>query len=324
MEKWNQEEGSFLSPDESVFEPRHIPGRNNYESGYMPLQKRSKPFLGNGEFMKGQLRQVQKLKEYIYEPQAQENEQYNEIQDPEKLLPQTIAKMIGQIAVQGGRPLNYDIPAPSRRWQRSSIINPYPAFMQPERKAPPTIEDLPEMALPVLEFMDQVKPHIVVGCDRGGRLFSLAMHATWREMHKDQPFPTLDGKIHFTRVSKSESELELQKQMDTIVAQSKKHGTRRGNTVAEDEQLRILFVDDWVIGGGTKRLTERLAARHNAQSFFAVMVGGGADVSGRPSSGIDGLGWNDDSNEVGVNYFSPFSNLPDGSWNERLRAFTCA
>lgn len=164
-------------------------------------------------------------------------------------------------------------------------------------------EQLAEMAVPIVDFIREVRPHIVVGCDRGGRLFSLAVHATWRELEGNAPFPTVDGKVHFARISKSETESVLQKHFDVLVAKAHRQAEIRGASL-DDEKLRILFIDDWVAGGGTRRLTERLAAPHGAQTYFAVMRGGRADVSGMPGDNWAKPAWSDDSETIGVNYVS--------------------
>jgi adenine/guanine phosphoribosyltransferase-like PRPP-binding protein len=177
-------------------------------------------------------------------------------------------------------------------------------------------EDLPEMALPVLEFMEDVQPHIVIGCDRGGRLFSLAMRAAWHHTRSGQPFPTLDGKLHFARVSKSEDFDVLQEKIDQIVEASKRLGKQRGNEIADDEQLRVLFIDDWVIGGGTMRLAQRLMKKHNAQTNFAVMCGEGADVTGKKDLHTH-VSWHDRPEEIGVNYLSTLQENSDGSITQK-------
>lgn len=177
-------------------------------------------------------------------------------------------------------------------------------------------EDLPEMALPILEFMDDVQPHIVIGCDRGGRLFSLAMHAAWRHTRDGQPFPTLDGKLHFARISKSEDPDVLQEKIDEIVEASKRLGEQRGNELAEDEQLRVLFVDDWVIGGGTMRLAQRLMKKYDAQTYFAVMCGGNADATGKRDLHTH-VSWHDRPEEIGVNYLSSIRDNPDGTVTQK-------
>lgn len=178
-------------------------------------------------------------------------------------------------------------------------------------------EDLPELALPILEFIEEIQPHIVIGCDRGGRLFALAMHAAWRETRDGRPFPTLDGKLHFARVSKSEDPDVLQEKIDQIVETSKRFGQQRDNRVGDDEQLRVLFVDDWVIGGGTMRLAQRLMKRHNAQTYFAVMCGQGADATGNIDLGTH-VTWHDRPEEIGVNYLSSLQENSDGTITQKL------
>lgn len=180
-------------------------------------------------------------------------------------------------------------------------------------------EELPEMALPVLEFVERTKPHIVIGCDRGGRLFGLAMHAAWRQTRDSSPFPTLDGKLHFARVSKSEDPDVLQKKIDEIVAMSIQFGRQRGNELATDEQLRVLFVDDWVINGGTMRLAKQLMKKHGAQTFFAVMCGQGADVTGKDELKTR-VSWHDNPDEIGINYLSTLRQNTDGTVTQELKA----
>jgi len=180
-------------------------------------------------------------------------------------------------------------------------------------------EDLPEMALPILEFMEEVQPHIVIGCDRGGRLFGLAMHAAWRQTRDGEPFPTLDGKLHFARISKSEDLSIMQDKVDQIIEMSKQLGTQRGNQLADGEQLRVLFIDDWVIGGGTMRLAQRLMEKHGAQTYFAVMCGEGADATGHEVMNSF-VSWHDHPEEIGVNYLSSVQENPDGTIAQEQKA----
>ncbi len=177
-------------------------------------------------------------------------------------------------------------------------------------------EDLPTMALPVVEFMKEVQPHIVVGCDRGGRMYSLAVHGAWRQVTEGEPFPTLDGKIHFARISTTENEAALQGQFDRLVAAAKAQARMSGQELPDDEQLRVLFIDDWVCGGDTRRLTQRLASSHGARSYFAVMRGDGADVSGMPGDNQAKPGWSDDGTKTGVNYVTEMTLGPDGQYYE--------
>lgn len=163
-----------------------------------------------------------------------------------------------------------------------------------------------------VNITQETKPHIVVGCDRGGRLFGLALHATWRTTRDGEPFPTLDGKVHFARVSKTEDIEVLQEKIDQIVTSSEQIGAQRGNEIVADEQLRVLFIDDWVIGGGTMRIARRLMEKHGAKTYFAVMCGDGADASGQANLHTN-VSWHDRPEEIGVNYLSTIYENPDGS-----------
>ena len=212
------------------------------------------------------------------------------------------AKTFGQTSPSNIRPL-----------LQSSGNYIYDDLLRQDKTTP---EELPEMAMPILEFIDEVQPHIVIGCDRGGRLFSLAMHAAWRETRAGQPFPTLDGKLHFARISKSEDPDILQEKIDQIVEASIRFGDQRGNLVEDGEQMRVLFVDDWIIGGGTKQLTERLMQKHNAHTYFAVLCGSGADVAGSDELKTR-VSWHDRPEEIGVNYLSYVENNPDGSFTQK-------
>lgn len=178
-------------------------------------------------------------------------------------------------------------------------------------------EDLPELALPVLEFVERVQPDVVVGCDRGGRMFSLAVHAAWRATRPGKPFPTLDGKIHFTRISKTEDEEILSQKMGDIIQSAVTQGLQRGNK-HDEGNLKILFIDDWVVGGGTKRLAERLAKAHGATAYFATMCGRGADVTGSTTRGTFSS-WRDDPEEIGVNYISTLKSELDGGAHASLQ-----
>lgn len=207
------------------------------------------------------------------------------------------------------------IPASQNVFSQNTIVN---AVRTNRRDVSTKPEDLPEMALPVLDFLEEVQPHIVIGCDRGGRLFGVAMHAAWRTTRANAPFPTLDGKIHFARISKSEDEAVLQAKIDAIVAASMHTAAQRGTVPQESEQLRIMFVDDWVVGGGTKRLAERLVKKHGAQTYFVVMSGGGADATGELDQNTF-VSWHDNPEAIGVNYVSTVAYGAEGGVDTTLQ-----
>lgn len=166
-----------------------------------------------------------------------------------------------------------------------------------------TIEQLTEMAVPVVDFIREVQPHVVVGCDRGGRMFSLAVHAVWGERFDGEAFPTVDSKIHFARISKSEDMGRMHEQFGRIMKQARAQAERRGVDL-DQEQLRVLFIDDWVNSGGTREITENLASVYDAQPYFAVMRGDKADVSGWDGENWAKPGWSDQPQMIGVNYTS--------------------
>lgn len=184
-----------------------------------------------------------------------------------------------------------------------------------ERPAPTKPEDLPILALPVLDFIEDTQPHVVIGCDRGARLFSLAVHAAWHQTRPGKPFPTLDGKLHFARVSKSEDFDTLQQRIDQIIIMSQHHGQQKGHEIGDDEQLRVLFIDDLTTTGKTKKLSERLMAKHKAQTHFAVMCGPGADATGSLTQNRY-VSWRDNPREIGVDYVTDYEYGSDGSTTE--------
>lgn len=245
------------------------------------------------------------------------NYQENEIETKSEMLGRAIGRLVVNSFIQP--PQNQQnlpawqkgiiAPLPSKILNGGKIQRPLSSFQKMGATEP---EDLPEMALPILEFMEDIQPHIVIGCDRGGRLFGLAMHAAWQQTRHSKPFPTLDGKMHFARISKSEDVDVLQEKVDGIVKASRLFGKQRGNNLAEDEQLRVLFIDDWVIGGGTKLLAQRLMEKHGAQTHFAVMCGEGADATGKQDLHTR-VSWHDRPEEIGVNYLSTFTQEADGS-----------
>lgn len=85
--------------------------------------------------------------------------------------------------------------------------------------------------------------------------------------------------------------------------QARAQAERRGVDL-DQEQLRVLFIDDWVNGGGTRRITDNLASLYDAQTYFAVMRGDRADVSGWEGENWAKPAWTDMPHMIGVNYTS--------------------
>lgn len=166
-----------------------------------------------------------------------------------------------------------------------------------------TASDLAKMAVPVAGFIKETQPDVVVGCDRGGRLYSLAVYSLWGERNPKKRFPTLDGKLHFARLSTSVDDEAIDRSVARIVNQSTKQAKMTGKPV-NGERPRILFIDDWIVSGATREhifaSLERLGLKDDVEVNFAVMCGGKADASGGDSD--KDVPWHDDPRVIGVDY----------------------
>ncbi|OGM59037.1 hypothetical protein A3A75_05195 [Candidatus Woesebacteria bacterium RIFCSPLOWO2_01_FULL_39_10] len=167
-----------------------------------------------------------------------------------------------------------------------------------------TMADLPVMAVPVVGFIDQTQPDIVVGCDRGARLYAIAVHAMWSKLKSGQErFPTLDSTMHFARLSTSLGTDVTSAALFRIVEKSTRESERHGKDI-NGNRLRIMFIDDWVSSGATRgQIMESLDAiglLDKTDINFAVMCGESADVSG--SSRRVSVPWQDNPPYIGVNY----------------------
>jgi hypothetical protein len=64
------------------------------------------------------------------------------------------------------------------------------------------------------------------------------------------------------------------------------------------------------------RLAQRLMKKHNAQTYFAVMCGEGADATGKSDLHTH-VSWHDRPEEIGVNYLSTLQQNCDGSVTQK-------
>jgi hypothetical protein len=172
---------------------------------------------------------------------------------------------------------------------------------------PPTtgtiaIKDLPVMAVPVVGFIDRTQPDVVVGCDRGARLYALAVHSMWGKS-QEQRFPTLDGKMHFARLSTSFGLDVTSEALANILEASKREADRQGKRI-NGKRPRIMFIDDLIASGATReqimRSLQEIGVLPKVDVSFAVMCGSGADVTG--SGRRVSIPWHDDPDVIGVNY----------------------
>jgi len=166
-----------------------------------------------------------------------------------------------------------------------------------------TPADLAEMAVPVAGFIKRTQPDLVVGCDRGGRLYSLAVYSFWSERNPKRRFPTFDGKLHFARLSTSVDDVAIDRSLTRIVNQSTRQAKITGKDV-NGNLPRILFIDDWIVSGATREhildSLERLGLKGKVDVNFAVMCGGKADASG--GKWDKDVPWHDDPEVIGVDY----------------------
>lgn len=168
-----------------------------------------------------------------------------------------------------------------------------------------TMDDLAAMALPVVRFIEDQQPDIVIGCDRGARIYAVAVHSMWGKLFRSdkERFPTLDGDMHFARLSTS-LDLEVSTQaIKQIVKTSQKEAKKRGKKI-NGKKPKIMFIDDLVASGRTRKhifnSLDELALLDKVDVSFAIMCGPGADVSG--SRYQTEIPWHDNPRVIGVNY----------------------
>lgn len=131
-------------------------------------------------------------------------------------------------------------------------------------------------SLPVVNYLAEEQPDIIIGCDRGARLFALAVKSMWTEL-TDSPIPTIDRKVHFAKISAGEVAdyaplyETLTSRIGAIITSAVRDGERAGHELSDGVRPKLLFIDDWTHGGGTYDLTQRVAAENDVQADFAVI-----------------------------------------------------
>lgn len=174
----------------------------------------------------------------------------------------------------------------------------------PPTTGPLTYGGLAEMTVPAVGFIGKRMPDVVVGCDRGGRLYSVAVHGMWVQLRgSTMPFPTLDSKLHFARLSTSLSQQVTQEALGNILERSGMEGSARGKRRNGDKP-GIMFIDDLIHSGATReRILFSLGNIVDLDSVdvsFIVMCGSGADASGTGSRVYSS--WYDKPENIGVEY----------------------
>jgi hypothetical protein len=179
------------------------------------------------------------------------------------------------------------------------------------------IQDMPLIAHPIVEMIRSEMPDLVMAADRGGRILGLAVHATWRRRYPKTPFPTLGGKVHFGRFSTDHSRDSVNEILAHILNSSGVMAEMAQRREDKDgRKLTVLFLDDWVAGGGTLNMICELLARNglNRDTNLRLLVGtmsgsnlwsSQVDLHVRGRSNQSGVTWGDSGEELGVDYSLP-------------------
>lgn len=156
-----------------------------------------------------------------------------------------------------------------------------------------SISDLAHMAIPAASFVQHEQPDIIVGCDRGGRFFSLAVHNTISKQEETK-IPTLDEDFNFARLSKSMSQDDFTNEIRRVIKRNVRKGGRQTTTI-NGNRPKLMFIDDWMYSGRTREMIhtalKELNLNDKVDVSFIVMCSTVADVP-----------WEYDPDMVGVRY----------------------
>jgi hypothetical protein len=211
--------------------------------------------------------------------------------------------MIGAIAAARRRS------SPSTKGARPYVDGQFPDYDWYERIG---VRDLAYLSIPVMEHIRSQSPDLVMAADRGGRYFGLAVYYSWNKRYPGAPFPTIDGKLHFGRISRNVSGEDRQKVMDQIVNRS---GLRaemmQRRAEGSNLPVSVLLLDDWVALGRTINMAIRALEADGLfrrevdfKYIHATMAGdrhGRDHIVGDPSKSTSSA-WDNDNYAMGVQY----------------------
>jgi hypothetical protein len=217
------------------------------------------------------------------------------------------AYMIGALAATIRRANPIDVPEP---FEFSMAIPPDGASLY---DGPIHIQDLPYLASPIVELIRAEMPDLVIAADRGGRLLGLAVFEAWRRRYPHSSFPTLDGKLHFGRISKRLNRDAGRMALDHMLNRSGLMAEMAQRHEEKDRRpLKVTLLDDWVNEGVTvdqvREYLEDKMAPYGGTLQYSVGTMRGTQLS-RYSHAVGdtrrehGKGpWTDDSVAIGVDY----------------------
>ncbi len=225
------------------------------------------------------------------------------------------AYMVGALAAtqRRGRPVVQ--PAPFSELQNLPLVHEY--GVHPER--------LPQAASPIVELIREQMPDVVLAADRGGRMIGLAVYKVWQQRYPGIPFPTIDGKLHFGRISGSVTNQESLDVATNILNRSGVMAEMAQRRAEGDERpAKVLLLDDWSMSGFTinhgKRALESALKDHGGLTLMLGTMSGHHHPSIEPHvvgiNGNMGTPWSDDSHHIGVTYSDFNSKTSQASQSE--------
>ncbi len=166
---------------------------------------------------------------------------------------------------------------------------------------PVTMAELAAMTLPVVDYIGAQNPDIVIGCDRGARIYSFAVYSMWQRRQRER-FPTLNGDINYARLSTSLAPDVVTTVLHQVIKNALQEGERQNHPATNPP--KIMFIDDWISSGATRRhilgAIKEMGILDKVDIRFVVMCGEGADATGATKRVH--IPWHDDPNVIGVNY----------------------
>ncbi|MBN2052340.1 hypothetical protein JW756_02455 [Candidatus Woesearchaeota archaeon] len=157
--------------------------------------------------------------------------------------------------------------------------------------------NISEAVLPIVDYINELKPEMIVACDRGARFIGLAVHMLYTKLNGR--LPTTDGTLRFRKLTKN---LSREENLETLRPLVKEALTKSPNPT-------MLFLDDWVASGATQKMIKELVSelsKGKVDVKFGVLLGGNADISGDSSKGAFGfrgtVDWHDAPEKTGVDY----------------------
>jgi len=178
-------------------------------------------------------------------------------------------------------------------------------------------------SVPMVNYINKLQPHVVIGCDRGARLTTLAARQMWKELMPETPFPTLDGGVSFAKISASDIKWHpyvyrhMRERVGEIISNSIEIGKEHGRVLDENEPLKVLFIDDWALKGRVSKLVHRLAEDLGFEVHLAVMENRSDDESivssnylGRDETKFEDIFPLSESDNVGASYDREYRAAP--------------